>query len=145
MRYPINIQDSIFNELADSDTGLDTICKKHNISPSKFREFILSDSDCGTKYAQARRMQIECIENRIQDASNDLLHSLTNGTVDPQIASAYVAGMRLKIDSMKWILSKLMPKKYGDKLDVTSDSKPVNVAISPIQAKEISKQLENEV
>jgi len=31
-----------------------------------------------------------------------------------------VAHRRLKIDSLKWCLSKMNPKKYGDKLDMTS-------------------------
>jgi len=32
---------------------------------------------------------------------------------------------RLKIDTRKWYLSKVMPKKYGDKMDVTSDGKAI--------------------
>ena len=27
---------------------------------------------------------------------------------------------RLRVDTRKWLLSKLIPKKYGDKIDVTS-------------------------
>jgi len=44
---------------------------------------------------------------------------------DPQrdsfgkIDSAWVALQRLKIDAKKWELSKLMPKKYGDKIENT--------------------------
>jgi hypothetical protein len=30
---------------------------------------------------------------------------------------------RLKIDTIKWQLGKLNPKKFGDKLDLTSESK----------------------
>ncbi len=30
---------------------------------------------------------------------------------------------RLRVDTRKWYLSKIMPKKYGDKLDLTSDNK----------------------
>lgn len=32
---------------------------------------------------------------------------------------------RLRVDTRKWYLSKVMPKKYGDKLDVTSGNKPI--------------------
>ena len=32
---------------------------------------------------------------------------------------------RLRIDTRKWYLSKIMPKKFGDKVDVTSDGKPI--------------------
>lgn len=30
---------------------------------------------------------------------------------------------RLRVDTRKWYLSKVLPKKFGDKLDVTSDNK----------------------
>jgi len=32
---------------------------------------------------------------------------------------------RLRVDTRKWYLSKVMPKKYGDKMDVTSDGKAI--------------------
>jgi len=32
---------------------------------------------------------------------------------------------RLRIDARKWYLSKVLPKKYGDKLDVMSGGKPL--------------------
>lgn len=34
---------------------------------------------------------------------------------------------RLQIDSRKWILSKMNPKKYGDKTDLTTNGKDINV------------------
>lgn len=36
---------------------------------------------------------------------------------------------RLEIDTMKWLMSKQKPKKYGDKLDVTSDGKALPTPI----------------
>jgi hypothetical protein len=36
---------------------------------------------------------------------------------------------RLIVDSMKWYISKVMPKKYGDKLDITSDGKELPAPI----------------
>ncbi len=34
---------------------------------------------------------------------------------------------RLRVDTRKWYLSKVLPKKYGDKLDLTSDNKPIPI------------------
>jgi hypothetical protein len=34
---------------------------------------------------------------------------------------------RLRVDARKWLLSKMLPKKYGDKLDVTSDGEKMPV------------------
>lgn len=38
-----------------------------------------------------------------------------------------VARARLIVDTMKWTASKLKPKKYGDKVDMTSDGKQIQV------------------
>lgn len=34
---------------------------------------------------------------------------------------------RLRVDTRKWLMAKMKPKKYGDKMDVTTDGKPLNV------------------
>lgn len=36
-----------------------------------------------------------------------------------------VARSRLRVDTRKWYLSKVMPKKYGDKLDLTSKGEKI--------------------
>lgn len=48
-----------------------------------------------------------------------------------------VARARLIVDTMKWTASKLKPKKYGDKVDVTSDGEKLGVAFSADQAEQL--------
>jgi len=36
---------------------------------------------------------------------------------------------RLRVDVRKWYLSKVLPKKFSDKLDLTSDHKPLAATI----------------
>ncbi|QHJ81921.1 MAG: hypothetical protein [Bacteriophage sp.] len=40
---------------------------------------------------------------------------------------------RLKIDALKWYLSKRNPKKYGDKVDVTSDGEKLKSHVTIFQ------------
>ena len=42
---------------------------------------------------------------------------------------------RLKIDAKKWKLSKLAPKKYGDKIDVTTQGEKLNSTPTSITVK----------
>lgn len=42
--------------------------------------------------------------------------------------NARVQAIKLYIDTKKWILSKKFPKKYGDKVDVTSGGKEIKEA-----------------
>jgi len=153
--YSEEIVDKIFSELANTTKGLAKICKENNISAPKFREWIVADKETGNKYAHARSLQIENMEEQVMALGDELalamagkaIDSDTGDTViiDAQMASAHVSLCRVRIDSLKWILSKLAPKKYGDKLDVTSDNKPVNVALSVADAKAISDKLNSEV
>lgn len=59
------------------------------------------------KYEVAKAMQADVFA----DEMDDIAH---NEGIDTQRA-------RLIIDTRKWTASKLKPKKYGDKVDVTSD------------------------
>ncbi len=44
-----------------------------------------------------------------------------------------VARSRLRVDTRKWMLSKMLPKVYGDKLDVNHGVQPENPLASLIQ------------
>jgi hypothetical protein len=54
------------------------------------------------------------------DSSNDT-KTIHKGGNDIDIENTeWVNRSKLRVDSRKWLLSKMMPKKYGEKLDVTS-------------------------
>ena len=42
---------------------------------------------------------------------------------DDKSDNARVQQQRLRVDTIKWTMSKLLPRKYGDKLDVTTNGK----------------------
>jgi len=63
------------------------------------------------QYAHAREAAADALADDIQDISDGVLKK----KYDPQAA-------RVAMDGKKWIASKLKPKKYGDKLDVTGDT-----------------------
>jgi len=72
------------------------------------------------QYAQARNIQSERLFEELQeiaDGSDDIIRG------DDKSDSARVQAKKLRVDTLKWRLSKLVPKKYGDKLDLTSDGK----------------------
>lgn len=63
------------------------------------------------KYEAARDMQADVYADEMDDIAHD-------PTIDTQRA-------RLIIDTRKWTSSKLKPKKYGDKLDMTSGGEKI--------------------
>ena len=72
-------------------------------------------------YARAKQQQLESMAEDIVDISND----------DALDAN----DKRIRIDTRKWLLSKLIPKTYGDKIDVTSDGKALAVPTHSIDAR----------
>lgn len=77
-------------------------------------------------YALAREDQAETHADFIQDIADEMPPNDEKGRTD----SGWVTWQKNRIDARKWIASKLKPKRYGDKLDVTSDGKQVGLNIA---------------
>jgi len=69
----------------------------------------------------------EAINIRTENMFDELIDVAKTGCDDVQRD-------RLVIDTQKWYLSKVMPKKYGDKLDLTSDGKVLPTPIIKLDA-----------
>jgi hypothetical protein len=77
-------------------------------------------------YALAREDQAETHADLIQDIADEPPPNDMNGKTD----NGWVTWQKNRIDARKWVASKLKPKRYGDKIDVTSDGKQVGLAIA---------------
>lgn len=119
---PSEYTDTIFNDICDKladGKSLKSICEKEDM-PSKatFYNWINNDKDLLDKYARAKDDASDALADDIQDISDKVL----NGEYEANNA-------RVAIDAKKWIASKLKPKKYGDKLDMTTNGKDMVVPI----------------
>ena len=79
-----------------------------------------------TQYEISRQLQAEHMADEIleiaDDGSNDWMERQnSDGTTYEVMNSEHVQRSRLRIDSRKWLLSKMLPKKYGDKLDLSAE------------------------
>jgi hypothetical protein len=121
-RYSDEIADTIINGLA-SGLSLRKICRADEMPDREtvFR-WIETRPDFAAKYARAREFQAEANAEEIIDIADD--------EDDP-------AKARVRIDARKWVASKLLPKKYGDKATVQHEGgdKPIEtVALTPMEA-----------
>ncbi len=66
------------------------------------------------QYACAKEQSADALADDIQDIADSTL----SGKYEPNAA-------RVALDAYKWTASKLKPKKYGEKMDVTSGGEPV--------------------
>lgn len=70
------------------------------------------------QYAEAREMQAEIWADEITDIADDSSQDRTvidrEGREIEIVDHDHINRSRLRVDSRKWLLSKLLPKKYGD-------------------------------
>lgn len=74
------------------------------------------------QYARSRAIQAELMFEELM-AIADESDTVIQG--DDKSDAARVNAKRLRVDTRKWYLSKVLPKKFGEKLDVTSDGKAI--------------------
>jgi hypothetical protein len=119
-KMTVELFKSICNELSDSELGLNHFCKINNTSPGAFRDLMMDNEELSTLYTRAREYQ------------SDYLFDLQRQIVmrrdedhTPFTGANVVNRDRLIADTIKWQASKLNKRKYGEKLDITSDEKQI--------------------
>ncbi len=90
-------------------------------------EWALKDPVFADQYGRARELQLQAWEDEIVDIS------------DNQARGADTNRDKLKIDTRKWIMSKRLPKKYGDRVALAGDPEtPLN---APITDQDAARQI----
>lgn len=97
------------------------------------------------RYDRAREKQLEAWSDQIieisDDGTNDCFKDLKYKNGQPRMDHDHITRSRLRVDSRKWLLSKLNAKKFGEKVDFTSGGKAVS-AINYVVPEDKSKAKE---
>lgn len=85
--------------------------------------------DFSDKYTRAREIQAEHLFDEIidisDDGSNDYM-TITKGDNEYNVEDREVTNRsKLRVETRKWYISKVVPKLYGDKVDITSDNEKI--------------------
>ena len=134
MAYTVEeIEDRFSFIIGEIEKGkaLRTILKLDNTPSSRtFFKWLDEDTYKVKRYARATELRSDCMfEDIINIADENHQDVTTNAEGIVRIDSDVIARARLRVDARKWYLSKLNPKKYGDKIETTIEGgeKPVNV------------------
>ena len=92
-------------------------CEAAGVPMSTFVQWANEDAELGKRYARARENLIERMAQEVLDLSDSDVDVLPDGKKD----WAAVQKHKLQVDTRKWLLSKLAPKKFGDKLELSGD------------------------
>lgn len=95
-------------------------------SSSSIYRWLLDEryKDFWEQYAKARAIQAEIFFEELleiaDDGSNDWMDTHHENNEGYSFNGEHYQRSRLRIDTRKWFLSKVLPKKFGDKMDITT-------------------------
>ena len=137
--------DRICDRIADGESLRD-ICKGEDMpNKGKFFYWLANDKALADQYAKAKEAQAEFMADEIMNIADDGTNDWIEQRGDDGAIKAYrlngeaVARSRLRVDARKWVAAKLLPKKYGEKVDVAHsgpDGGPVEFVIRDMTAKD---------
>ena len=70
------------------------------------------------QYARARERQAEWLADELLDISDDGSNDWMEREGFTTLNGEHVQRSKLRVDTRKWVASKLLPKKYGDRVDL---------------------------
>lgn len=124
---PTKYTQELADEICEGITlgnSIRTVCKpEHMPAISTFYKWIRTNEQFAKQYARAT-------EERTEAMAEDLLDIADNGANDymdtedgkTQYNGDAIQRAKLRVDTRKWLMAKMKPKKYGDKLEVDSTS-----------------------
>jgi hypothetical protein len=112
-----NIFEYVFKEI-EKGRALRNVLKDENTPHADtFYEWLEKDSFKSERYARATQIRADVIfDDMLIIADQNENDTYTNEDGKVLINNDVINRAKLRIDTRKWVLSKLNPKKYGDKI-----------------------------
>lgn len=111
--------DEICQRIIEGEAVRNILRDKHMPTYANFYKWIQKDPDKEKQYARAKEVYAEKVFDEITliaDGTGDDI--LIDEDGKEQVNHNVIQRDRLRIDARKWALSKMLPKKYGDKLEL---------------------------
>jgi len=117
------VWESIFEQIANGHS-LSAILRQPNYpSYSWCKEKLREDHELRRRYEIA----IEDRADRLADELIALAYTPIPEGLDGRGASAFINSLRLQVDVLKWSASKLRPRVYGDKLEMSVTHEQISI------------------
>ena len=122
LTYTAEIADEVCERLANGES-LRSICSDDHLPPeSTVRRWAVHDEGgFAAHYAQAREIGYARLAEDILDISdngtNDWIERNDPNNAGYEANGEHIQRSRLRVESRKWLLSKCLPKIYGDRIE----------------------------
>lgn len=120
--------DEVCNRIAEG-RSLNAVCKDEGMpKKSVFLKWLSQNDSIRDQYMRARDVLLLIQGDELTDLSDDV-----------DLDQLAIAKANLQINTRKWVLSKLVPKVYGDRLNLDGEVRNTNVTLSAAEYAAISK------
>jgi len=107
-----------------SGKALSTVLRQDNMPTwVGFHAMVAQDAKLATAYEKAVQDRADRLADEILHLSDEPMPEHLEGAM----ASAWVQQKRMQVDARKWIASKLKPRTYGDRIDMTVRDERISV------------------
>lgn len=139
--YTDDIASEILHRIADGES-LRSVCRDERMpAAATVHGWVIDDREgFSDRYARAREVQIEGWADEVlemaDDGSNDWMEKLDREgepTGYYMLNREAVLRSKLRVDTRKWLMAKVMPKRYGEKTQMElagKDGGPVEVRVT---------------
>ena len=99
--------------------GLVKICKDDHLPARQtVISWLFKHKEFADRYAQAREAQADYLLEELLDiADNTEGDTYTDAKGNVRVDHENINRSRLRVDTRKWVITKLAPKKYGDRVE----------------------------
>lgn len=129
MAYSAEQKEQLFKSIFESIENGNSLRKaliENKLSSSTFFIWLEEDEIKSKQYARATELRAEALLDEMMDIVDDSQHDiipteLGDGITVERTNHEVIQRSRLRYDARKWLISKLNPKKYGDKTILSGD------------------------
>ena len=133
--YTPEIAEAICIRLASGES-LRSVCTSGDM-PDKTTvlRWLARNEEFRTQYARSKEESAEAIAEEYFDILDEMPPAKADGSLD----SAAVAWAKNRADGRKWYLSKIMPKKYGDKVQTEHSG---SIQLTDLTEEDLDRRIE---
>lgn len=132
--YSPELADRICAELASGMSARSVCAAADMPSMQTFWRWLRESPEFRERYAHAKNESADSLVEQMLDIADDGTNDFAEddeGSV--KFNHEHVQRSRLRVDTRKWIASKLKPKRYGERLDMNHGVQPDNPLTALIQ------------
>jgi hypothetical protein len=118
-KYDPKLVEAMLAEISEG-TPASKVYKKHKVSHTTFHEWV-KRKEWIEKYACAKEDRAYKIFEEILEIADDKTEDVVIIDGKKYMNAEFVQRSRLRIDARKWFLSKMLPRKFGEKIDITTN------------------------